>query len=425
MCLTLQSLLKLKLQLFILSPANSKMTTPYIFESLRTVRGKGKPSGALYEVRPLDLLATCLRHLQSRTSLDTSLVDDCIIGCVTPIGDQGAVLARTAILYAGWSESVAGMQINRFCGSGLESVNLAAMKIASGWESLVVAGGVESMSRVPMGSDGGALLFDPEVIDRLGYVPQGISADLIASIEGFSRDEVDQYALRSQQRASEAWANGYFDRSVLSIQDVNGLSILEKDEIIRPNTTIEALNALQPAFAKIGATGFDAIALKKHPVLERIEHIHTAGNSSGIVDGAAVVLIGNEEAGKEQGLKARARIRSIATVGDDPTIMLQGPTPAVRKALKVAGMKASDIDLWEMNEAFASPVLKLQRDMNIPDDKLNVNGGAIAMGHPLGATGAMLLGIILDELERRDLSTGLVTLCVGGGMGVATIIERV
>ncbi|MFK7810466.1 MAG: acetyl-CoA C-acetyltransferase [Saprospiraceae bacterium] len=397
----------------------------YIFEALRTVRGKGKPGGALYEVRPLDLLVTCLKNLQSRTALDTAQVEDCIIGCVTPIGEQGAVLARTALLYAGWDEKVAGLQINRFCGSGLEAINLAAMKIASGWESLVVAGGVESMSRVPMGTDGGALLSDPDVIEKIGYVPQGISADLIASLENYSRSELDEYALRSQQRAADAWAKGYFDRSVLPVYDVNGLLILDKDEIVRSNTTIEILESLNPAFAKLGESGFDAIALKKHPVLERINHVHTAGNSSGIVDGAAVVLIGSEDAGKAQNLKPRAKIRSIATVGDDPTIMLQGPTPAVRKALKAAGMKAADIDLWEMNEAFASPVLKLQRDMNISDDRLNVNGGAIAMGHPLGATGAMLMGTLIDELERRDLSTGVVTLCVGGGMGVATVVERV
>jgi len=401
------------------------MTEAYIYSALRTVRGKGKATGALYEVRPLNLLSTCLSTLQQRLNLDTSQVEDCVMGCVTPIGDQGAVIARTALLHAGWDEGVAGIQINRFCGSGLEAVNLAAMKVRSGWESMIVAGGVESMSRTQMGSDGGALGFDPDVINQVGYVPQGVSADLIATIEGFSRETLDAYAVRSQVRAANAWEQGYFSDSVLSINDFNGLPILEKDELIRPNTTIEGLASLNPAFTKAGKMGFDAIALKKYPFLEKVNHVHTAGNSSGIVDGAAVVLIGNEAKGKELGLKPRAKIRSIATVGDEPTIMLQGPTPAVEKALKVAGMKAKDIDLWEMNEAFASPVLKLQRDMEIDDDMLNVNGGAIAMGHPLGATGAMLVGTILDELERRNLNVGLVTLCIGGGMGVATIIERV
>ena len=401
------------------------MTEAYIYSALRTVRGKGKATGALYEVRPLNLLSTCLSTLQQKHDLDTSQVEDCVIGCVTPIGDQGAVIARTALLHAGWDEGVAGMQINRFCGSGLEAVNLAAMKVRSGWESMIVAGGVESMSRTKMGSDGGALGFDPDVINQVGYVPQGVSADLIATIEGFSRETLDAYAVRSQTRAAHAWAQGYFTNSVLSIADVNGLAILEKDELIRPTTTLEGLAGLSPAFAKAGLMGFDAIALKKYPFIEKIDHVHTAGNSSGIVDGAAVVLIGNEAKGKDLGLKPRAKIRSIATVGDEPTIMLQGPTPAVKKALKMAGMKAKDIDLWEMNEAFASPVLKLQRDMEIDDEILNVNGGAIAMGHPLGATGAMLIGTLLDELERRDLNVGIVTLCVGGGMGVATIIERV
>ncbi len=401
------------------------MTEAYIYSALRTVRGKGKATGALYEVRPLNLLSTCLSTLQQKHDLDTSQVEDCVIGCVTPIGDQGAVIARTALLHAGWDEGVAGIQINRFCGSGLEAVNLAAMKVRSGWESMIVAGGVESMSRTKMGSDGGALGFDPDVINKIGYVPQGVSADLIATIEDFSRETLDAYAVRSQARAAHAWEQGYFKDSVLTITDINGLPILEKDELIRPNTTVEALADLNPAFANVGSMGFDAIALKKYPFLERINHVHTAGNSSGIVDGAAVVLIGNEAKGKELGLKPRAKIRSIATVGDEPTIMLQGPTPAVKKALKVAGMEAKDIDLWEMNEAFASPVLKLQRDMEIDDEMLNVNGGAIAMGHPLGATGAMLIGTLLDELERRNLNVGLVTLCVGGGMGVATIIERV
>lgn len=401
------------------------MAEAYIFDALRTGRGKGKPSGALYETRPLDLLVTCLTELKNRNDLNTSQVDDCVVGCVTPIADQGAVIPRTALLYAGWSQNVAGVQINRFCGSGLEAVNMAAMKIRSGWEHMIVAGGVESMSRVKMGADGGALVTDPDVIAKIGYVPQGISADLIATVEGISREDADAYALRSQQRAAHAWENNYFKKSIVPVYDSNNLLILEKDELIRPQTSLEGLSNLNPAFAKYGALGFDAIAINKYPFLEKINHIHTAGNSSGIVDGAAVLLIGSKEKGAELGLTPRAKIIGIGTVGDEPTIMLQGPTPAVRKALKLTEMNADDIDLWEMNEAFSSPVLKLQRDMKIDDDKLNVNGGAIAMGHPLGATGAMLMGTLLDEMERRDLNTGVVTLCVGAGMGVATIIERV
>ncbi len=401
------------------------MTDAYIYDAIRTPRGKGKASGALYEVKPIDLLATTLQALQKRTELDTAQVDDVIIGCVTPTDDQGAVLAKAALLYAGWSDTVPGIQINRFCASGLEAINLGAMKIRSGWEDMIVTGGIESMSRVPMESDGGALVFDSEVSNKVGYVPQGISSDLIATIEGFTREDVDQYALQSQQRTAQAWSNNYFEKSIIPIHDRNGLLILEKDEHPRPTTTTETLATLSPSFQNIGETGFDAIALKKYPFVEHIRHVHTAGNSSGIVDGAALILLGSKQKGTTLGLQPRARIRAIGTVSTEPTIMLQGPTPAAQKALKLAGMTTKDIDLWEMNEAFAAPVLKFQRDLNIDNDILNVNGGAIAMGHPLGATGAMLLGTMLDELERRNLNTGLVAMCVGGGMGVATIIERV
>ncbi len=401
------------------------MKDAFIFDALRTPRGKGKASGALYELKPIQLLATLLNQLKDRNQLDTSVVDDLILGCVSPTDDQGADIAKAGLLYAGWDDRVAGVQINRFCGSGLDAVNLAAMKIRSTWDDIVVAGGIECMSRVKMGSDGGALLYDPNVINKIPYIPQGISADLIATIEGFDRETVDRYALQSQQRAAAAQAAAHFDRSIVPIYDPNGLLILDKDEYLRPQTNIEGLSNLRSAFAKLGELGFDSLALRKYPFLEKIQHVHTAGNSSGIVDGAALVLLGNEESGKKMNLKPRAKILSAATVGSEPTIMLQGPTPATHKALQKAGMNASDIDLWEMNEAFAAAVLKFQRDLDINDEILNVNGGAIALGHPLGATGAMLLGTLLDEMERRDLSTGLVTLCIGGGMGVATIIERV
>lgn len=401
------------------------MNEAYIFDALRTPRGKGKASGALYEVKPINLLSKALKALQQRNELDTSQVNDLIAGCVAPVGDQGGNIAKAALMYSAWSHAVGGMQINRYCASGLEAVNLAAARIRAGFDDLIVAGGVESMSRVPMESDGGALLFDPMVTDKTSYVPQGIAADLIATIQGFDRESLDAFALQSQQRASMAQQAGYFDQSIIPIADCNGLPILEKDEHLRPQTDLDTLAALRPAFAKIGAAGYDAIALQKYPFVERIFHRHTAGNSSGIVDGAALVLIGNEAKGKDLNLKARARIRAVGSVSTEPTIMLQGPTPASQKALKQAGMEAKDIDLWEINEAFAAVVLKFQRDLEIDSDKLNVNGGAIALGHPLGATGAMLLGTLLDELERRDLQTGLVTLCVGGGMGVATIIERV
>lgn len=403
----------------------TKMTEAYIYDALRTPRGKGKNNGALYEVKPIRLIAIVLEALRERYNLDTSQIEDGILGCVTPVDDQGFNIAKAALLYAGWSDAVSGMQINRFCASGLEAVNLAAMKIKAGWADMIVAGGVESMSRVPLGSDGGPLLYDPEVISKVNYIPQGVSADLIATIEGFSREMVDEFALQSQVRASQAWINGFFAKSIVPLFDQNGLLILDKDEYFRPDTTLEKLTNLSPAFAKTGEQGFDEMALRRYPTIEKINHVHTAGNSSGIVDGASAVLLANKEKGEALGLKPRARIVSIANVGTEPVIMLTGPTPAAQKALLAAGMTAKDIDLWECNEAFAAVPLKFQRDLDIDPERLNVNGGAIAFGHPLGATGAMLLGTLLDELERRDLTTGLVTLCAGGGMGIATIIERV
>lgn len=401
------------------------MTDAYIYDAIRTPRGEGKPSGALYEVKPIELLSTTLEALRVRNQLPTEEVDDVIIGCVTPINGQGFNIAKAGLLLAQWHERVSGMQINRYCASGLEAVNLAATKIRSGWEDLIVAGGVESMSRVPIGTDGGALIFDPEVINAVQYVPQGISADLIASMDGFDREMVDNYALRSQQRAAQAWEKGYFNNSIIPIYDNNGLLILNKDEHMRPESDLTDLAKLPPAFAETGNQGFDVMAIHKYPEVERIHHVHTAGNSSGIVDGASLVLVGNETLGKKLNLKKRARIRSIANVSVEPTVMLTGAIPATERALKRAKMSVKDIDLWECNEAFAAIPLKFQQAFDLNDDILNVNGGAIAMGHPLGATGAMLLNTLLDEMERRDLSTGLVTLCVGGGMGVATIIERV
>lgn len=397
----------------------------YIYDAVRTPRGRGKADGALYEVQPVDLLAALLRALRERNQLDTSLVDDVVIGCVTPIAEQGGVIARAAVLHAGWDVTVPGVQLDRFCASGLEAVNSAAMQVASGWHALVVAGGVESMSRLPMGSDGGAWFMDPRVNLESGFVPQGISADLIATIENFTRDDVDRYALRSQQRAAFAQENGFF-KSRIPVRDQNGMLLLDREEHIRANTTLEKLNALNPAFELVGVMGFDAVALARYPKLERIEHVHTAGNSSGIVDGAALTLVGTKEMGAQLGLKPRARILAGAVVGTEPTIMLTGPAPASKKALNKAQMQVSDIDLFEVNEAFAAVPLKFARDMQLDGmENVNVNGGAIAMGHPLGATGAMLLGTLLDELERNDLETGLVTLCVGGGMGIATIVERV
>lgn len=401
------------------------MSEAYIYDALRTPRAKGKPSGAFYELKPIYLLSTVLKALEARNELDTARVDDVILGCVGPINDQGFNIAKAAIMYAGWANSAGGMQINRYCASGLESVNLAAMKVKSGWDELIVAGGTESMSRVPIGSDGGALLHDPEVISQLNYVPQGISADLIATIGGFSRQMVDAYALQSQERAAQAGKSGYFNPSLIPIHDQNGLLVLEQDEGIRPGTNMEQLSQLPAAFAGLGAKGFDAMALHKYPQVEKINHVHTAGNASGVVDGAALVLIGSKEAGADLGLRPRARVVSASNISVEPTIMLTGPAPAAQKALARAGMQSSDIDLWECNEAFAAVVLHFLQEMDLDPALVNVNGGAIAMGHPLGATGAMLLGTLLDELERRDLQTGLVTLCAGGGMGVATVIERV
>jgi len=397
----------------------------YIYDAIRTPRGRGKKNGSLYEVPPIELLRTLFQELQQRHDLDTSQVDDVVLGCVAPIGDQGADIARTAVLYAGWDVSVPGMQINRFCASGSETVNMAAMKVRSGWEELIVAGGVESMSRVPMGSDGGAWALDPNVNLQTGFVPQGISADLLATIEGFSRQDVDEFAVRSQKLAAQAREKGYF-KSVIPVLDQNGLTVLDHDEYIRPDTTLETLGGLRPAFQAMGEMGFDAVALQKYTEVERINHVHTAGNSSGIVDGAALVLVGSKAKGEALGLKPRARIVAAGLVGTEPTIMLVGPGPASKKALKSAGMTIKDIDLIEVNEAFAAVALRFLRELGVESlDKVNVNGGAIALGHPLGATGAMLLGTALDELERRDKETALITLCVGGGMGIATIIERV
>ena len=402
------------------------MTEAFLYEALRTPRGKGKPNGALHGVKPISLVTGLIDELRHRyPTLDPARIDDIVLGVVTPIGDQGGDIPRAAALAAGLPDTVAGLQINRFCASGLEAVNLGAMKVRSGWEDLVLTGGVESMSRVPMGSDGGAIAMDPETAYGIGFVPQGISADLIATIEGFSRGDVDSYALESQHRAAKAWSNGYFARSVVGVRDRNGAVVLERDEHLRPDATLEGLGALKPSFAELGEqAGFDAVALQRYHWLERIEHVHHAGNSSGIVDGAALVLVGSEQVGQDLGLTPRARIVAGAITGEEPTIMLTGPAPATRKALAKAGMTMDQIDLVELNEAFAAVVLRFMREMEVPHDKLNVNGGAIAMGHPLGATGAMILGTLIDELERRDLRYGLATLCVGGGMGIATIIER-
>ena len=401
------------------------MTEAYIIDAIRTPRGKGKKDGALHEVKPITLVTTLLKELQQRHQLDTAQVDDIILGCVTPIGDQGADIAKTAAIAAGWDNDVAGVQINRFCASGLEAVNLAAQKVHSGWEDLVVAGGVESMSRVAMGTDGGPWVYDPETNMACHFVPQGIGADLIAQIDGFTRHDVDAFAVASQQKATTAQANGYFDASIIPIKDKAGVVILDKDEFIKPNTTTDTLSQLKPSFAQIGQMGFDAIALQQYPDVGQIHHIHHAGNSSGIVDGAALVLLASEQAVQTQNLKPRAKVLATALVGTDPTIMLTGPAPAAKKALKKAGLSIDDIDLFEVNEAFASIVMRFIKELNIDPAKVNVNGGAIAMGHPLGATGAMILGTLLDELERQGKKRGLATLCVGGGMGIATIIELV
>ena len=397
----------------------------YLYDCVRTPRGRGKKDGGLHGISPIHLLKSVFDAVRERNRLDTRRVDDVVLGCVTPLGEQGADIARTAVLHAGWDQSVPGVTQSRFCASGLEAVNLAAMKVMSGQESLVVAGGVESMSRVPMGSDGGAWYLDPRINHQTGYVPQGISADLIATLEGFSRRDLDEFAARSHQRAAAADDAGYFAKSLVPVRDLNGLEVLARDELIRRDTTAVGLSKLPPSFASLGKLGFDATALRKYTTIEAIEHLHHAGNSSGIVDGAALVLVGSEAIGIELGLTRRARIVSCAVVGSEPTIMLTGTAPASRKALAKAAMQPSDIDLYEINEAFAAVPLKTARDLEVGLDKVNVNGGAIALGHPLGATGAMLLGALLDELERRDASTGLVTLCVGGGMGIATIIERV
>ncbi|MTD10739.1 acetyl-CoA C-acetyltransferase [Acinetobacter sp. YIM 103518] len=401
------------------------MTEAYIIDAIRTPRGKGKKDGSLYEVKPISLLTTLLNELKDRHQLDTSKVDDIVLGCVTPIGDQGADIAKIAAIAAGWDNDVAGVQINRFCASGLEAVNLAAQKVRSGWEDLIVAGGVESMSRVPMGSDGGAWVFDPETNIATNFVAQGIGADLIASIDGYTREDVDAFAEQSQKKAAYAQTLGYFDCSIIPVKDKAGVTILAKDEFIKPNTTVESLSTLKPSFASMGQMGFDAIALQKYPEVGAISHVHHAGNSSGIVDGAALVLLASEKAVKEQNLKPRAKVLATALVGTDPTIMLTGPVPAAKKALEKAGLKLDDIDLFEVNEAFAAMVLRFIHELNIDPAKVNVNGGAIALGHPLGATGAMILGTLLDELERQGKKRGLATLCVGGGMGIATIIELV
>ena len=400
------------------------MTEALIFDALRTPRGKGKADGALHSVKPVNLMGGLLSALQQRMSLDTSQVDDIVLGCVTPVGEQGADIAKTAALVADWDVSVAGMQLNRFCASGLEAVNLAAMKVRSGFEDLVVAGGVESMSRVPMGSDGGAWALDPQSNLHGHFISQGVGADLIATLEGFSREDVDAYALNSQQKATRARADGSFDKSLVAVRDQNGIVLLDHDEFIRADSTLEGLGKLKPSFEAMGQMGFDATALRIYSHVERINHVHTPGNSSGIVDGAALMLIGSQAKGRAMGLQPRARIVATAVTSTDPTIMLTGPAPATRKALAKAGLRVEDIDLFEVNEAFASVVLKFIKDMAIDPAKVNVNGGSIAMGHPLGATGCAILGTLLDELEVRRLRYGLATLCVGGGMGIATVIER-
>ncbi|CAA9429102.1 MAG: 3-ketoacyl-CoA thiolase @ Acetyl-CoA acetyltransferase [uncultured Pseudonocardia sp.] len=399
----------------------------FVYDAIRTPRGRGKASGSLHEVKPVSLVTGLIDEIRARNpQLDPNVVDDVVLGVVTPIGDQGGDIAKTAAIAAGLPHTVAGVQLNRFCASGLEAVNTATQKVRSGMEELVLAGGVEAMSRVPMGSDGGAWAMDPDTAYETGFVPQGIGADLIATLEGFSRAQVDTFAVESQTRAAKAWANGYFSKSVIPVKDRNGLTILDRDEHIRAGATLESLAGLQPSFAMMGeAGGFDAVALQRYHWVERIDHVHHAGNSSGIVDGAALTLIGTEAAGKANGLTPRARIVATALSGADPTIMLTGPAPASRKALAKAGLTVDDIDLFEINEAFAAVALRYMKDMGISHEITNVNGGAIAMGHPLGATGAMILGTLIDELERRELRRGLATLCVGGGMGIATIVERI
>ena len=396
----------------------------YIYDAIRTPRSKGKKDGALHEVKPIELGAGLLTALQQRNDLDTAYVDDVLMGCVSPVGEQGSDIAKMIAQRAGWHESVAGVQLNRFCASGLEAVNTGAQKIASGWEQLVVAGGVECMSRVPMGSDGGAWVSDAAFSIDTSFVPQGIGADTIATLDGYSREDVDAYALESQRRAAHARDNGYFDRSVVPVLDSNGFSILQHDDFIKPQSSMEGLGALRASFEQMGSMGFDAMMIKKYNTLDRIDHVHTPGNSSGIVDGASAVLIGSERAGKDLGLTARGRIVAGAILASDPIIMLTAPGPSAVKCLHTAGLTENDIDLWEINEAFAAVAMRYMRDLDIDHSVTNVNGGAIAMGHPLGATGAMLLSSMLDELERRELRRGMLSLCVGGGMGISCIIER-
>jgi acetyl-CoA C-acetyltransferase len=401
------------------------MADAYIFDAVRTPRGKGKKDGSLHEITALSLATQVLEALRDRNNLDTSFVDDVVLGCVAPVGEQGSDIARTAVLTADYAESVAGVQINRFCASGLEAVNMAAAKVASGEAGLAIGGGVESMSRVPMGSDGGAWPTDPSSAFKTYFAPQGVSADLIASLYGFSRDDVDAYAVESQKRAAASWADGRFKKSVIGVKDQLGLTILDHDETVRGNTTMQTLAALNASFQGMGDMAFDAVVTQRYPQVEKVNHVHHAGNSSGIVDGAAGVLIGTKEMGEALGLKARARIKGAASIGSEPSIMLTGPSLVTEKLLKKLKMEVSDIDLYELNEAFAAVVLRMMQALNIPHDKMNVNGGAIAMGHPLGATGAMILGTMVDELERSDKETALITLCVGAGMGTATVIERV
>ena len=401
------------------------MAEAFIYDAVRTPRGRGKSDGSLHDVQPIQLLTSVLRELQKRNQLDTSLIDDVIMGCVTPIGEQGADIARTAVLEAGYAESVAGVQLNRFCSSGLEAINMAAAYVMSGQVDAIVAGGVESMSRVPMGSDGGALFMNPQIVARHHIVPQGISADLIATKYGYSRQDVDTFAAESYRRAAKAQAEKRFQKTLVPINDELGVTLLDYDEGVRPGTTVESLGKLKPAFEAMGQMGLDALALLKYAQFDKINHVHHAGNSSQIVDGAAGVLIGNKEFGEKSGLKPRARIKAFAVVGSEPTIMLTGPIPATRKALKRAGMNISDIDLFEVNEAFAAVPLLFMEELGVDHSCLNVNGGSIALGHPLGATGAILSATLIDELERTNKQVGLVTLCIGGGMGIATIFERI
>jgi acetyl-CoA C-acetyltransferase len=402
------------------------MTDAYIYDAVRTPRGKGRKDGSLHEVTATALSAHVLKELRDRNDLDTSIVDDVVLGCVEPAMEQGADIARTAVLMADYDDGVSGMQVQRFCASGLEAVNVASAQVMSGQADMTIGGGVESMSRVPMGSSGGSYYSDPAVVEKIYFTPQGISADLIATLDGFSRDDVDAYAVESQRRAAEAWEEKRFAKSIVPVTDQNGLTILDHDEHMRPGTNMQTLASLNPAFTMQGQQfGFDSVAMQRYPEVEKINHVHHGGNSSGIVDGAAAVLIGTKEAGERMGLKPRARIKGFSSIGSEPSIMLTGPALVTEKALERQGMKTTDIDLYELNEAFASVVMRFMNVLDVPHDKMNVNGGAIAMGHPLGATGAMIFGTLLDELERRDLETGLATLCIGGGQGTATIIERV